>query len=158
MAELARITKIADAIVAELKAGSWGMELDSWREYVTDLTRNESHNCRQKNLSILRVPVIPAKRSSASATRALSQYDHVIEVSFYKLVAKRDERFDKDQLDALVATVERIEAFFSDQHRLTGFPSARAMEGETDPIFDNDLLKVRNVFASNMLIGIQDHG
>ncbi len=132
---MADITDIADAVAAELNAGSFGQEFTAERHYrpVFDLPE----------MGTLHVTVVPQGMTIETAGRGRSQHDCRIDIA----VQKKFENGDADELDPLMALVEQIADHFRFK-RLEGLPDAVWVKTENAPIYAAEHMEQNRVFTS----------
>lgn len=131
---MALIAEIADAVVAELNAGSLSQPVEAQRFYrpVFDLAQ----------LKTLRVSVVPKKLEVASLSRSMNQYDVSIDVA----VQKKLDTGDNAEIDPLMQLVEEIGEFFR-LKRLNAV-AATWIKTENAPVYALEHLDQQRVFTS----------
>jgi len=132
---MAVITDIADAVVAELNAGTFSQPFEAKRYYrpVFDLAEMKD----------LHVSVVPRGMTIERADRSRNQHDVQIDVA----VQQKFQSGDAAELDPLMALVEEIADFFR-LRRLTVRPEAVWIRTENVPIYAPEHLDELRQFTS----------
>jgi hypothetical protein len=130
----ATIVAIADAVVAQLNATTFAQPMAASRHYVPVFELSE--------MSQLRVSVVPKAITSASLDRNRDRFDYLIDVAVQRKLGP-----SLGNLDAMLELVEEISDHFR-SHPLTGFPEARCVEVENDPVYAPDHLEEFRTFTS----------
>ena len=107
---MSTILQIADAVVAELAAGSFDQELFVERLYVPDFDLEE--------MDELRVTVVPRELRVSGLNRTQCSYEADIDIA----IQKKFKLGSAAEIDPLVELVEAIADFFR-LRRLTSFPA-----------------------------------
>lgn len=139
------ITKLADALVAELNTSSTSFELPftAVRRYlpfdVADMERLDADT--------VYVSVIPRSWSIEAMSRAADAHDYEVDLG----IQKRVDANDTDQCDAVMHLAEEIVLFFNDRSRnqltLQGDQLAHRVGVVPDPIWIHPHLYKANVFT-----------
>lgn len=151
----ARLLQVATAIATEIGAGSWGQTVESYTTFIPRFRLKSTDN-GIRDLNTLRIPVIVREREQAKISRAITQYNHRVELQFWKMVKVDGQEFDEAALKELITLVENIENFYHDNHPLSGCPSVRAIGAVTDIVWDERFLVEDGVFFSRMQLELQD--
>ncbi len=132
---MAGITEIADAVAAELNAGSFSQAFTAERRYrpVFDLPE----------MGTLHVTVVPQGMTIETAGRGRNQQDYRIDIA----IQKKFENGDAAELDPLMALVEQIADHFRFR-RLEGLPEAVWVKTENAPIYAAEHMEQNRVFTS----------
>ena len=128
------IVAIADAVVAELNAASFGQPLAATRHYQPVFELAE--------MSELRVSVVPRSVVSKGLDRNRDSFDYRIDVAVQRKVEP-----SVGNLDALVELVEAV-ADHLRSHPLAGYPAARCTEVVTEPVYAAEHLDEFRQFTS----------
>jgi hypothetical protein len=132
---MAVITDIADAVVAELNAGTFSMPLEAKRHYrpIFDLAQMQD----------LHVTVVPKGLAIERLDRSRNQHDVAIDIA----VQRKCQAADNAELDPLMALVEEIADFFR-LRRLAACPEAVWIRTENAPIYAPEHLDELRQFTS----------
>ncbi len=132
---MAVITDIADAVVTDLNGGSFSQPFTAERHYqpLFELA----------DMKDLHVTVVPKAIAILPAGRALSNYDHSIDIA----VQKKFDKGDPAELDPLMTLVEEIADHFRFR-RLEGFPNAAWVKTENKPIYAQEHMEQLRQFTS----------
>jgi hypothetical protein len=130
----ATIVAIADAVVAELNAASFGQPLAAARHYQPVFELSE--------MTELRVSVVPRSIVSKGLDRTRDSFDYRIDVAVQRKVEP-----SVGNLDALVELVEAV-ADHLRSHPLAGYPAARCTEAVTEPVYAAEHLDEFRQFTS----------
>ena len=134
-----RIEEIADAIVAELNAGSFGQTLGAERAYQPTFDLQEMKD--------LRVTVVPKSITTAVASRADDQVDFAIDIGIQKKLGS-----DADtEADVLMALVTEIAAFLN-RRPLTAAPDVTWVSAANEPIFSPEHFEQLRQFTSVLTV------
>lgn len=131
---MATILDIADAVVADLNATTFGQPLTAVRHYVPRFELAE--------MTALHVSVVPKGLTSTSLDRSRDAFEYQIDVAVQQKVDPSNPN-----LDALMELVEQIADHFRTRS-LTSFPGARCTEAKNDPIYASDHLTELGEFTS----------
>jgi hypothetical protein len=129
------VIDVADAVVASLNTGSFGVPLNAVRKYVPVVELS--------NLTELNVTVVPKSAEITTATRTSSYFDCTIDIGIQQKV-NPDE---PTELDALADLAEQI----VDHLRLSSLdalPSAAWLSIANEPVFAPEHLDQQRVFTS----------
>lgn len=132
---MAVIIDIADAVVAEINAGSFSQPLEAKREYLPHFELPEMQQ--------LRVTVVPKSVTTQSAGRTHGQHDYAIDVA----VQKKLQSADNAEIDALMNLVDELGDHFRFK-RLHGFPDAMWLKTENEPVYAQEHLAEMRQFTS----------
>jgi len=132
---MAVITDIADAVVAELNAGTFSQAFEAKRYYrpVFDLAEMKD----------LHVSVVPRGVTIERADRSRNQHDVQIDVA----VQQKFQSGDAAELDPLMALVEEIADFFR-LRRLAAYPDAVWVKTENVPVYAQEHIEEFRQFTS----------
>jgi hypothetical protein len=131
---LATIIQIADAVVAQLNAATFGQPLTAARLYAPSF--------ELPDMETLHVTVVPRAISSASLDRSRDTFSYEIDLAVQK---KTD--MAQVSLDALMTLVEEIADHFR-QGPLASFPGARCMDVKNAPVYSQEHLDELRQFTS----------
>jgi len=129
------ILDIADAVVADLNAGSFSLPFTASRAYIPRFDLPE--------LAALRVTVVPKGLAIATASRADHQHDYRINVG----VQQKFEQEDAAELDPLMELVEEIADLFRGA-ALETEPQAVCVAVENGPIYAQEHMREKRLFTS----------
>ena len=132
---MALIADIADAVVAELNAGSFSVPLTAERLYRPDFELPEMKD--------LHVSVVPGGVTTVTLGRGRAQHDYRIDVA----VQKKFKKGDAVELDPLMALVEEIADHFRFK-RLDGHPAAVWVKTENAPVYAQEHMAEMRQFTS----------
>ena len=132
---MAVITDIAEAVVAEINAGTYSQPITAQRAYlpVFDL----------EDMQDLQVTVVPKSLTTLPGGRAHNQHDYAIDVA----VQQKLQTTDDAEIDDLMTLVDEI----ADQlrfKRLTSFPNAVWLKTENEPVYAQEHLQEMRQFTS----------
>lgn len=132
---MAVITDIADAVAAEINAGSFSQPLTAVREYlpVFELADMQS----------LRVTVVPKSVTTLPGGRAHNQHDFAIDVA----VQKKLDTADNSEIDELMTLVDELADHLRFK-RLTDYPNAVWLKTENQPVYAQEHLQELRQFTS----------
>jgi len=130
---MALIADIADAVVAELNAGSFSVPLTAERLYRPDFELPEMKD--------LHVSVVPRGLEMSTAGRGLSQHDVQIDVA----VQKKLDAADNAEIDALMGLVEELAEFLRTTRQ---FGDAVWVRTENSPVYSQEHLGELRQFTS----------
>jgi len=128
------ITEIADAVVAELNAGSFSQPFAAERHYLPVFELDDIKN--------LRVTVVPKGVAIQATGRNSNQHDVEIDIAVQKKLTKTDPA----EIDPLMALVEEI----ADRFRFKRFasPDAVWIRTQNEPAYAQEHLDQFRVFTS----------
>ena len=127
------IADIADAVVAELNAGSFSVPFTAERLYRPDFELPEMKD--------LHVSVVPRGLEMSTAGRALSQHDVQIDLA----VQKKLDAADNAEIDALMGLVEELAEFLGTKRQ---FGDAVWVRTENAPVYSQEHLGELRQFTS----------
>ena len=132
---MAIIADIADAVAAEINAGSFSQSLTAERLYlpVFDL----------KEMQDLRVTVVPKSLLTLPGGRAHNQHDYAIDVA----VQKKLQAADNAEIDDLMTLVDEIADHLRFK-RLSSYPNAIWLKTENQPVYAPEHLHELRQFTS----------
>jgi len=130
---MALIADIADAVVAELNAGSFSVPLTAERLYRPDF--------ELPDMKDLHVSVVPHGLEMSTAGRALSQHDVHIDLA----VQKKLDAADNAEIDALMGLVEELAEFLRTKRQ---FGDAVWVRTENSPVYSQEHLGELRQFTS----------
>jgi len=132
---MAVIADIADAVAAEINAGSFSQALTAERVYlpVFDL----------KEMQDLRVTVVPKSVLTLPGGRANNQHDYAIDVA----VQKKLQTADNAEIDDLMTLVDEIADHLRFK-RLSSYPNAIWLKTENQPVYAPEHLHELRQFTS----------
>jgi len=130
---MALIADIADAVVAELNAGSFSVPLTAERLYRPDF--------ELPDMKDLHVSVVPHGLEMSTAGRALSQHDVQIDLA----VQKKLDAADNAEIDALMGLVEELAEFLRTKRQ---FGDAVWVRTENSPVYSQEHLGELRQFTS----------
>jgi len=131
---MAVILDIADAVVTELNAASFSLELTAVRLYRPERKLSE--------MATLRVSVVPKAVEISGATRNGHQHDYQLDIG----VQKRFSEAESAEIDGLMDLVEEI-ADHCRNLRLAS-PDAACVAIENDPVYLPDHMAELRQFTS----------
>ena len=135
----ARITDIADAVVAELNGGSFSQAFTAERKYQPTYELSE--------MQTLHVTVVPKSVTTAIASRSDDQVDCAVDIGVQKKLGD-----DADtEADGLMALVEEIAAFLN-RRALAGTPDAVWVRTANEPIFSPEHFEQMRQFTSVLTV------
>lgn len=132
---MAVITDIADAVAAEINAGSFSQSVSATREY---LPAFELADMQQ-----LRVTVVPKSLTTLPGGRAHNQHDFAIDVA----VQKKLDTADNSEIDDLMTLVDELADHLRFK-RLTDYPNAVWLKTENQPVYAQEHLQELRQFTS----------
>ena len=130
---MALIADIADAVVAELNAGSFSVPFTAERLYRPDF--------ELPDMKDLHVSVVPHGLEMSTAGRALSQHDVQIDLA----VQKKLDAADNAEIDALMGLVEELAEFLRTKRQ---FGDAVWVRTENSPVYSQEHLGELRQFTS----------
>jgi len=132
---MAVITDIADAVAAEINAGSFSQPIDAKREYLPVF--------ELEDMQSLRVTVVPKSLTTLPGGRAHNQHDFAIDVA----VQQKLQTTDNAEIDDLLTLVDEIADHFRFK-RLSSFPNAMWLKTENEPVYAQEHLQELRQFTS----------
>lgn len=132
---MAVITDIADAVAAEINAGSFSQPVSATREY---LPAFELADMQQ-----LRVTVVPKSLTTLPGGRAHNQHDFAIDVA----VQKKLDTADNTEIDELMTLVDELADHLRFK-RLADYPNAVWLKTENQPVYAQEHLQELRQFTS----------
>ena len=136
---MAVITDIADAVTAEINAGSFSQPVSATREYLPAF--------ELADMQTLRVTVVPRSVTTLPGGRAHNQYDYAIDVA----VQKKLDAADNAEIDALMTLVDELADHLRFK-RLTDYPNAAWLKTENVPVYSPEHLEQLRQFTSVITI------
>ena len=138
------VVEIADAVVADLNAGSFGQPFTAERHYLPVFELDDIKN--------LRVTVVPKAVAIQATGRNSNQHDVAIDVAVQKKLTKTGTAgtgsagIDPTEIDPLMALVEEL----ADHFRFKRFtsPDAVWIRTQNEPVFAPEHLDQFRVFTS----------
>ncbi|HID23431.1 MAG TPA: hypothetical protein EYP14_13680 [Planctomycetaceae bacterium] len=131
---MAVILNIADAVVAELNAGTFSQPVTAVRHYQPKFELSE--------MAALHVSVVPRSLVSRSLDHSRESFDYQIDVAVQQ---KTD--MSTASLDGLMGLVEEIADHFRTKP-LAGYPDARVTEVKNEPVYAPEHLEELRQFTS----------
>ena len=131
---MAVILNIADAVVAQLNAGSLSQPITAERHYQPKF--------ELPDMTALHVTVVPRGITTKSLDRSRDAFDYQIDVAI-----QRKAEVTNAVLDVLMNLVEEIADHFRTQP-LMSFPQARCVEVKNAPVFSQEHLEEFRQFTS----------
>jgi len=135
---MSTIIEIADAVVAELNGGAFGIPFQAQRHYKPTFDLAEMKD--------LRVTVVPRGVELSGASRSMTQTDVQIDIGVQRKLPA-DAVNDAAEIDALMRLVEEIADFFRSR-RLSACPSAAWVRTENKPIYSPEHIEQLRQFTS----------
>ena len=132
---MAVITDIADAVAAEINAGSFSQPVSATREYLPAF--------ELADMQTLRVTVVPKSVITLPGGRAHNQYDYAIDVA----VQKKLDAADNTEIDELMTLVDELADHLRFK-RLTDYPNAAWLKTENQPVYAQEHLQELRQFTS----------
>jgi len=132
---VAVITDIADAVAAEINAGSFSQPVSATREYLPAF--------ELADMQTLRVTVVPKSVTTLPGGRAHNQYDYAIDVA----VQKKLDAADNTEIDELMTLVDELADHLRFK-RLTDYPNAAWLKTENQPVYAQEHLQELRQFTS----------
>ena len=131
---MATILDVADAVVSELNAGSFGLPFTAERRYAPRF--------EMQDMDTLRITVVPKGLEIAAASRGEHQHDYQVDVA----VQQKFSEGDAAELDPLMGLVEEIADFFRGR-RLESVPAV-CVRVENGPVYAQEHIKEMRQFTS----------
>ena len=132
---MATILDIADAVVAELNGGSFGLPFTATRAYIPRFDLEE--------MATLRVTVVPKGVQITRGSRGKDQHDYRVDVG----VQQKFEQEDAAELDSLMGLVEQIADHFRSLALETD-PEAVCVAVENGPVYAQEHMREGRLFTS----------
>lgn len=132
---MSRATDIADAVVAELNAGTFSQLFTAERVYLPTYEQTE--------LDVLRVPVLAQRITHERASREASDDEIEIQVGVMKKVTVED----LDELDSMMNLVQEVMDWMAGRV-LRDYRDAVWVRSSNDPVYNASLLDSHRVFQS----------
>lgn len=132
---MAVITDIADAVVAELNAGSFSLSFTAERLYLPAF--------ELADMQSLHVTVVPKSVATDAAARTQNQQDYAIDVAVQQKLTSTANA----PIDALVTLVEELADHFRFR-RLQNYPDAIWLKTEQQPVYAPEHLEQLRQFTS----------
>lgn len=132
---MAVIIDIADAVAAEINAGTFSQPVNATREYLPHFDLED--------MQTLRVTIVPKSVTTLPGSRNHNQYDYAIDVAVQKKLGSADNA----EIDALLTLVDEIGDHFRFQ-RLSSFPNAMWLKTENQPVYAQEHLQELRQFTS----------
>lgn len=132
---MATINNIADAIVAELNAATFGQPVTAVRHYLPSFELTE--------MQALHVSVVPKSVILAGGDRSRSQGDYSVDVA----VQRKFQTGDNAELDTLADLVEEIADHFRAK-RLSSYPNAVWLKTEQSVLYAPEHMEELRQFTS----------
>ena len=129
------ITDIADAVVAEINAGSFSQSVNAQRAYLPEFELPEMEN--------LQVTVVPKSVTTLPGGRAHNQHDYAIDVA----VQQKLQTTDDAEIDDLLTLVDEIADHFRFK-RLGSYPGAVWLKTANEPVYAQEHLQEMRQFTS----------
>ena len=129
------ITDIADAVAAEINAGTYSQELTAQRLLLPRFDLEDMQS--------LQVTVVPKSLTTLPGGRAHNQHDFVIDVA----VQQKLQTINDTEIDDLLTLVDEV----ADQlrfKRLTSYPNAVWLKTENQPVYAQEHLEEMRQFTS----------
>ena len=124
---MAVITDIAEAVVAQLNAGTFSLAFTAERAFLPVFELSD--------LKDLRVTVVPKSVRITPGGRSHNQHDCAIDVA----VQKKLDAADNVEIDPLMTLVDEIADFFR-LRRLESYPGAIWLRTENEPVYSQEHL------------------
>ena len=132
---MSTIIDVADAVVANVNAGSFSQEFTAERTYQPVFELPE--------MQTLHVSVVPKSILIAAASRSDNFFDCAIDIG----VQKKVDADDSDEIDALMGLVEELVDHLR-LKRLDALPAAAWLSIENEPVFAPEHLDQQRTFTS----------
>lgn len=133
---MANITDIADAVAAELNAGTFDMQFTAQRCLLPFLDVSE--------LETLQVSVVPSETSMEFLTRQADLEQHTVDVAVQK---KIDDLTDQTEIENLITLTKALAGYLR-RRRLTSLPDAACVKTKISPVYSYDHLVGSQCFTS----------
>lgn len=124
---MAVITDIADAVVAQLNAGTFSQSFTAERAFLPVFELSDLKN--------VRVTVVPKGVAIIPGGRSHNQHDYAVDAA----VQKKLDAADNAEIDPLVTLVDEIADFFR-LKRLESYPGAVWLKTENEPVYSQEHL------------------
>ncbi|MEW4530213.1 hypothetical protein [Maioricimonas sp. JC845] len=132
---MAVINDIAEAVVAEINAGTFSQPVTAVRSYAPQYELEELADCR--------VTVVPKGLATLPGGRSHNQHDYAIDVA----VQQKLTTADNTEIDGLLTLVEQIADAFRFR-RLSSYPDAIWLKTEHEPVYAPEHLHELRQFTS----------
>ena len=132
---MAVITDVADAVVAELNAGSFSLPFTAERLYLPVF--------ELADMQALHVTVVPKSVATDAAARTQNQQDYAIDVAVQQKLSSTANAL----IDELVTLVEELADHFRFR-RLENYPDAIWLKTEQKPVYAPEHLEQLRQFTS----------
>jgi hypothetical protein len=132
---MALIVDIADAVVAELNAGTFSQSFTAQRLYRPEFDLRE--------MAALHVTVVPRGVETLTVSRSSVQYDVSVDVAVQQKLSGESNA----EIDPLMNLVEEIATFFR-LRRLSAYPNASWLRTENEPVYSPGHLEELRQFTS----------
>ena len=132
---MAVITDIADAVAAEINAGSFSQPVSALRAYLPEFELAEMQN--------LQVTVVPKSVTTLPGGRAHNQHDYAIDVA----VQQKLQTTDDAEIDDLLTLVDEIADHFRFK-RLGSYSGAVWLKTSNEPVYAQEHLHEMRQFTS----------
>jgi len=129
---------VADAVVAELNAGTFSESVSAVRSFLPEYDL--------KDLKDLRVTVLPAGDDLSSESRGANRRLVRVEIGIQKRLPTGEEA-EAEEMQALLLLLEEIKAYLAGR-TLGGQPAARWLATENSPIYDPETVQEHRSFLS----------
>jgi len=139
---LSLISDIADAVAAELAAGTFSMAFTPQRRVLPEF--------ELADLTELKVTVVPKSVETDAASRTASQYDVRVDIGIQRKLDASGADLD-NQVAELLGLVDEIAEHLRGR-LLNGAPWARWTHTANDPVYAPDHLAERRVFTSVLTV------
>lgn len=141
------VAEVADALVAQLNAGTYCKTFKAVRAYLPVVPLEESDS--------LQVLVVPKSRTPQPMARKLTEHLVELYVGVIQRVPGRLGFPQVDLMDQLLQLCEQITASLHVNTRLTTLPTAMVVGITHDPIYDHEKLLKNNQFVSLITVIVQ---
>ena len=135
----AKVTDIADAVVAELNGGNFSEAFTAERAY--------QPTYELPDMQTLRVTVVPKSVTTAIASRADDQVDYAVDIGIQKKLGENPDA-EADELTALVAEI----AAFLNRRPLAAAPEVVWVKTANEPIFSPEHFEQLRQFTSVLTV------
>lgn len=150
---------IADAITTELgtlvASSDYQTAVSGGNAANFTASRAYIHEFDLKTAPAFKATVAPGTKATESESRGMDRTDFEVLVT----LSKRVTAIDNATIDPLLKSAERVQAYFDDDHPLTGLTSvycrgARFDGGGIGEVFDEGVLDSENFFWSQLTLDI----
>lgn len=132
---IATVVVLAQAVVAELQAGTYSQPCDVVRAYAPVATLQE--------LTTARVTVIPKRCDSELQSRAALRDEYAVDIA----VQRKVDPADLAEIDALLLLTEELRDFLKGR-ALAACPEAQWLATANDPLYAPEHLAQQHAFTS----------